>query len=610
MKSATLIGALFAACVPVVYGAGAATPPLAPSLVGWQVWPASGERIVPTTPAPAAATNAAVDVVTARGANGAASFAIRASADIQSLTIAPGALAKEDGAVLPAEGLDLRVVKCWYQDANGWFAAARAPGGAVLVPELLLHDDTLVLVDTATQENLIRTSPAGAAPAYRRIKAAPEGVTTTAQAAFTAADDAASLQPLAIAAGETRQFYLTLDVPAAVSSGRYHGTLAVVGDGKAMGHFALNVRVLDHQLPAVACSRFSGRPSLDGSQVFSGSGPAVVTTIPERFMTVANLPPDRLTPAAVAFLAAAGIDYPVVPSSRLADVKTLCGDKTPDALWVAETGTLSSATADIPPDIASAVALAKAALATGVPDVRVFLTSPGSGARREAGLKALEAVDDTGARAWVFADDETYLTAATFVRAPMRRGLPPEFSARRENVPAGDPYGNAEYSDTRQAERWRAIGVPYYLCVTLPAGIEDPSLWRRHLGVECYTLGYDGFVLPELIEPVDPWNEWASAGHRSRTLVYPTQTGFVPTLAWAGVREGVTDARYLSSLRRLADGVRTAGLANPLLDIEGRKASMWLEWLDPRFAGLDTLRLDAIAWICRLEAFLAKHPKP
>ena len=37
---------------------------------------------------------------------------------------------------------------------------------------------------------------------------------------------------------------------------------------------------------------------------------------------------------------------------------------------------------------------------------------------------------------------------------------------------------------------------------------------------------------------------------------------------------------------------------------------MWLEWLDPRVAGLDTARLDAIAWICRLDAFLAKVSKP
>ena len=610
MKTAHFFRVLIAACATAVIAAGAATPPLSPPLAGWQVWPATGERIVPTSPAPAAATNAAVDLVTARGATGAASFAIRSAAAFKSLAIVPGDLAAADGAVLPAGGFDLRVVKCWYQDANGWFSAARAPGGAVLVPELLLHDDTLVLVDTATQENLVRTSPAGAAPAYRRIKAAPDWGTTPAQAAFVAADDATSLQPLAIAAGETRQFYLTLDVPAAATPGLYHGTLAVVADGKALGHLELNLRVLDHQLPAVAYSRFSGRNSLDGTQVFSGSSPAVVTTAPDRFMTVGNIPPDQITPASVAFLAAAGIDYPVIPPSRLADVQALCGGRSPDTLWVAEPGALASAGADLPPDTTSAVALAKAALATGVPEVRVFLASPGSGARREAGLKALEAVDDTGARAWVFADDETYRAAAPFVRAPMRRGLPPEFSERRENVPAGDPYGNNEYSDTRQAERWHAIGVPYYLCVTLPAGIEDPSLWRRHLGVECYALGYDGFVLPDLIEPADPWNDWASAGHRSRTLAYPTRTGFIPTLAWAGIREGVTDARYLSSLRRLADGVRIAGLDNPLLDIEGRKASMWLEWLDPRFAGLDTLRLDAIAWICRLEAFLAKHPKP
>lgn len=608
MKTAPLLRVLLAACVSAVLVAGAATPPLTPPLVGWQVWPSTGERIVPASLAPATVTNASVDIVSARGVTGSASFALRSAAAFKSLAVVPGSLAAADGSVLPADRLDLRVVKCWFQDANGWFADSRAPGGPVLVPELLLHDDTLVLVDLAARENLVRISPAGATPAYRRIQAASDGGTTPAQAGFVAADDAKTLQPLPLAAEETRQFYLTLDVPAAASPGRYHGTLAVVGDGKALGHVELNLRVLDHQLP-VACSRFSGRGSLDGTKVFSGSFPAVVTTAPDRFMTVGNLPPDRVTPASVAFLAAAGIDYPVLPPSRLADVKTLCGGQMPDALWVAEPGALTSSGQHLP-DPEHAATLAKAALATGVTDVRVFLEPPLSGAEREAGLKTLEAVDDAGARAWVFADDATYRAAAPLIRAPMRRGLPPEFSERREAPPAGDPYGNTEYSDTRQAERWHAIGVPYYLCVNLPTGVEDPSLWRRHLGVECFYLGYDGFILPDLTEPADPWNDWAAADHRSRTLLYPTQTGFVPTLAWAGVREGVTDARYLSSLRRLADAVRYAGVDNPLLDIEGRKASMWLEWLDPRVAGLDTARLDAIAWICRLDAFLAKVSKP
>ena len=37
---------------------------------------------------------------------------------------------------------------------------------------------------------------------------------------------------------------------------------------------------------------------------------------------------------------------------------------------------------------------------------------------------------------------------------------------------------------------------------------------------------------------------------------------------------------------------------------------MWLEWLDPRIAVLDTMRLDAMAWICLTEAFLAQYSKP
>ena len=50
----------------------------------------------------------------------------------------------EDGAAIPASALDMKVVKCWYQaNWNSYFNS----GNQILVPDLLLSDETLVKVD-------------------------------------------------------------------------------------------------------------------------------------------------------------------------------------------------------------------------------------------------------------------------------------------------------------------------------------------------------------------------------------------------------------------------------------------------------------------------------
>ena len=594
--------------------AEAATPPLVPPLFGWQVWPASGERILPGSLPPPTATNASLKMVSARGATASASFAIRSMADFKALTITPGNLKTKDGATLPARGIDLRIVKCWYQDANGWFASERAPGNSILVPELLLHDDTLVRIDPKTHENLIRTSPAGGPAAYRRIKAVDGGAVVPAKA-FSAADDAKTLQPFHIAKKEARQLYLLLDIPASARPGLYHGQLVFSADGRKLGHFDLDLRVINHQLPD-ATSRFSGQSSLDGKEVVSGSTPAVITTDPEPFRSIAALPTAQLTPANLAFLFETGLTDPVLPPSVLGNWKALFGARKPETLWIAADGSLV-APACAAPSPKACDTIAKAIQKTGVQDLRIFLTSRPSGKGLAQDIKSFEALDNTGAKVWAFVEDETYERASAFIQTPMRRGYPPTASGAQEKIHGADlnnhgAYGDREYSDTRQAERWHAIGVPFYLCSTLPAGVEDPSVWRRRLGAECFFLGYDGFVLPALLEPTDPWNDWAAAGHRSRTFLYPTKNGFVPTLAWEGVREAILDVRYLSSVRRLANTARVKGKnnENPLLDLDGRRASMWIDWLPVQRCGLDTMRLDAIAWIDRLELCLSRHATP
>ena len=571
------------------------TPPLLAPLRGWQVWPATGERVIPSTQQPVGVSNATIRVVGARGATASASFALRSAEALDGVSIKVEDLADAKGNRLPDSAIDIRVVKLWYQDANGWFSDERAPGEAVLVPELLLHDDSLVQTDPATKENVIRSADGTS----RRIKAAPGGSTTPSLKGFVAADDAPALLPLGLAANETRQFFMKFDIAADAAPGLYKGRVTIAGKAKAFGSFDLFLKINDFTL-GQPTSRFSGRDALDGRKIASGTYPAVTTTDHERYATVAFLPENRLTKSAVSFLGKSGLADVAVPPGMLSQFGTLFEEK-PETLWVAD----STALLQEPKGVAdkdALVATAKAALATGAKDVRLFIPSRTSGAGLAADRAALDAVDALGVGTWAHSTFETYTNSADLITSPFEYGLPRDKVGVEPPPIMGDPYGGMEETDSRLVENWHAIGTPLYLVVTLPAGIEDYALWRRAVGLQCFYVGYEGFVLPQLLGETDPWNDWADARTRSRTFLYPTKTGFIPTLAWEGVADGVTDVRYLSQVRRLASCLRFPEPEDFKVDLEGRKATMWMQWLNPRKTDLDTARLDAIAWIEKLDA--------
>ncbi len=559
-----------------------ATPPLRQPLLGWQTWTSSGERNLPDTPPPPDCTNACVAIVSARGAAATATFAVRSSKAFTSAELAVEGL---DGITS-----DIRLVKCWYQDGNAWFIMRRAPGEPILVPELLLHDDSLVKTDAETKSNLLRTSAAGEAPQY----ASPS-------ADIVVADDAAHLLPFPFAANETREFHIVLDIPAAAKPGLFHGRISVKADGTELGHFDLDLRIIDYVLPK-GISRWLGSEDTDGTKVISGRSPAPVkANVFEPFASVAVLPPDRVTPESCAFLASCGIT-PVIPPQSLGDAKRLFGGKQPGTLWLADQPSAAEGPA---PDAEALAKTAKNAIAAGFADTRVFVAPCKDMA---AFVAALEAVDETGAKAWAFADEKIYGEAADVLASPMRNGLPPENDVGiRDRM--GDPYGFTEYSDTRQIDRWHAVGLPDYLFVDTDPGIENPGFWRRRLGMECYWLGYDGFILPSLVEKSAPWTDVSSPSMRSRTFLYPTRSGFISTLAWEGVRDAVIDARYLSSVTVLGRRARYLAELDNKINIEGRKALSWVEWLYPKEESADTVRLDCIAWIDKLDAVLRKAGK-
>ena len=84
--------------------------------------------------------NVDLNIVAAQDEFEPASFQLFSFADKRNVTLVPTAFAGEGGATLPAAALDIKVVKLWFQNGNGWHSYF-ADVGLKLIPELLLRDE-------------------------------------------------------------------------------------------------------------------------------------------------------------------------------------------------------------------------------------------------------------------------------------------------------------------------------------------------------------------------------------------------------------------------------------------------------------------------------------
>ena len=183
-----------------------------------------------------------LDAVAARGSVATLSLVVKSEVDsIDSFKVSCAGLTCGEHTIAP-DAIDILLVKRWYQDGNAWFTEARDPAGRILVPELLLHDDTLVTVDDKTLANAVRS-----------------GGRTVSVAEVTTADrDVPALRPFALRAGEARQLLVRIAVAPGTPPGIYSGNLSFSVDGGAK---PITLRVLDYDLPPPT-ARFTAAPYL------------------------------------------------------------------------------------------------------------------------------------------------------------------------------------------------------------------------------------------------------------------------------------------------------------------------------------------------------------
>ena len=221
--------------------------------------PATGDaRVLPDSLPASAVKDAPCAIVAARGEYEGGSFVLRADADYGKLAFRTGDLKNERGDVFPASELDLTTVKVWYQNSNAWISYFQDPR-LVLCPELLLHDEDLVRVDTEKKANYARLTEKDGSVSYRWLNPPRPVDTRTEDAPGCRLDDsflsmkpnfadAETHQGVTLKKGEYKQFWLTVKVPSDATPGDYTGALTVKSSASTFD-LDLHLKVHPFSLP-------------------------------------------------------------------------------------------------------------------------------------------------------------------------------------------------------------------------------------------------------------------------------------------------------------------------------------------------------------------------
>ncbi len=207
-------------------------------LEAWCVAPCAADPVLAGAESSSAIAGG-LDAVAAGGSVATLSFVVKSANPVAALSVACDGLKCADKSI-PASAIDILLVKRWYQDGNAWFTEIRDPAGRIIVPELLLHDDSLVTVDDKSRANLVRSG----------------GKAVSAEEVDVVDADAPALRPFALPAGEARQLIVRIAVAPGTAPGIYGGEIVLSADGAPAGRSALALRVLDYDLPRPA-ARFS-----------------------------------------------------------------------------------------------------------------------------------------------------------------------------------------------------------------------------------------------------------------------------------------------------------------------------------------------------------------
>ncbi len=507
------------------------------------------------------------------------SFVIYPLKDLGKVQLTLSEFRNEKGTVFPASELDLKVVKVWYQNGNGWYSYF-GDHGLKLTPELLLNDEDLIKVDTKKIQNYARlTDPRTKEVSYAWISAPADfdkrytehhRTPSVFQPMKENFRDAETLQPVTLNEGEFKQFFLTAHASAETESGLYKGNIELKDHtGKLAGVIPVSIKVLPFVLPD-PMAKDGKRDYITMFYNYTG------------FELIAE---------------ENGGDLKLARKQFLATLKNQVKHNQKYHWIRADFGT---------PEFLEHLDLMKKA---GCNLDSVFVASVNRKMSpeetREYCMKHLGHNNvylghgDEPPAQW-------FVQQRPFFKSWQKEGFKFIIAAGDQAFyAAGYFYNFFNYSMPPENEKapqlWNDVGnahVAWYACHHV--GPENPAFNRRQYGMAAYLSGFSATC--NYAHHYGPYNDRRNT-YKPMVFAYGCYDGVIDTIAWEGYREGIDDIRYATLLKTLARKAMQSG------DVEvrykGGIASQFIAEINRESDNLNKIRLEMIRHILNLQAALA-----
>ena len=493
---------------------------------------------------------------------------------------------KATGTEVPGVVVDLKWVKCWYQAGSAPHGIGQDRSKKVLVPELLLNDDSLVRVDFASRRNELKLAfPDGARYVDINDPAPPDPGWGF---AYTLSEfpvrDSLRLLPADLPAGENRQVWITVSVPATAEPGEYVGKVTFAAGREKLGDVELSLRVLPFTLPEPR-TRYDLSREYTGSLYYWGELEAAGRgTIGYKLKSEQQFRAEMKTMVDHNIVAPAMIWSPRIVYEdeqlfrrHLAVARELGVSGRP--LYTADSSLVGNPTDPdklraLQGNVRKTLTLARE---YGFPTVYFYAIDEATGGKLLSQKRAWEAVHEAGGRI-IVSGYAGHLEAVGDVLDLLNR--------------AGDPA-------SEDVAEWHRRGGKVWNYANPQTPVEDPEVYRRNYGLYDWELDLDGVCTYCFMDSSGTqWNDFDCDAYRDHCLAYPTVDGVVATLAIAGLREGLDDVKYATFLRKSIAEAMDDGA--PRARAAAARAEAWLEELDPRQVDLDVARETIIRFILEL----------
>lgn len=508
------------------------------------------------------------------------SFVLYPLRDLGKVQFTVSDLKSKDGAVFSQKDLDLKTVKVWYQNGNGWYSYFQ-DDGLKLCPELLLNDEDLIKVDTKRVANYARLTEKDGKVSYRWLTVNRPVDNRIEDASGYRLDesfscmklnfqDSAEFKGAVLNEGEFKQFFLTAHVKQGQKPGIYSGSIQLKKDGKTVGEIPVWLRVLPFELPkpktylnpekdflVFMCEYIS----FELIQQLNGNDPVLARK--------------QLVSLLKDFVA----HNEVAPNFRESFMMPEIAREAGMDLSMYYTGGMKlDRLSEMRFDVRRKVEEHDRKLGKH----EGYILSWGD----EYGLGILR-----GIRPMV----EIYKSAGFRFGINSMHG----YAAGGYLADLYWPPMTPDFKNHLTAEKMNALDGYFGWYANQHVGVENPAFIRRQYGLGAYRAGYSCHF--NYAHHLNGYNDIRGNTYKSMNFIYGDGKGVIDTLSWEAFREGIDDIRYATLLLKLANPLKNS--TNVQAQYAAKKAIQYIADMNTDNFDLSTARLEMIRHILKLQSF-------